>query len=56
MAKAFPERANSPIHSNPDLCLQAVVPERYLSGDVTYHLQPSGNFVLGGPQVGSCIC
>ena len=29
---------------------QAVIPEKYLDGDVDYHLQPSGKFVIGGPQ------
>lgn len=29
----------------------AVVPSRYLDDETVYHLQPSGRFVIGGPQV-----
>jgi len=29
----------------------AVVPEQYLDEETVYHLQPSGKFVIGGPQV-----
>ena len=31
-------------------CLQEVVPAKYLDDDTIYHLQPSGAFVIGGPQ------
>lgn len=31
--------------------IKAVVPSRYLDEDTIYHLQPSGRFVIGGPQV-----
>lgn len=31
--------------------VKAVVPSRYLDNDTIYHLQPSGRFVIGGPQV-----
>lgn len=31
--------------------VQAVVPSRYLDDETIYHLQPSGRFVIGGPQV-----
>lgn len=31
--------------------IRAVVPAKYLDGDTIYHLQPSGRFVIGGPQV-----
>lgn len=31
--------------------IKAVVPARYLDDDTIYHLQPSGRFVIGGPQV-----
>lgn len=31
--------------------IKAVVPSRYLDEDTVYHLQPSGRFVIGGPQV-----
>lgn len=30
--------------------VKAVVPSRYLDDDTIYHLQPSGRFVIGGPQ------
>lgn len=32
--------------------VKAVVPSQYLDDDTIYHLQPSGRFVIGGPQVG----
>ena len=31
--------------------VKAVVPCKYLDDDTIYHLQPSGRFVIGGPQV-----
>lgn len=31
--------------------VKAVVPAKYLDDDTIYHLQPSGRFVIGGPQV-----
>ena len=31
--------------------VKAVVPSAYLDEDTVYHLQPSGRFVIGGPQV-----
>lgn len=34
-----------------EVVIKAVVPERYLDEDTIYHLQPSGRFVIGGPQV-----
>ncbi len=36
--------------------IKAVVPCIYLDDDTIYHLQPSGRFVIGGPQVnvGGC--
>ncbi|XP_018081032.1 S-adenosylmethionine synthase isoform X1 [Xenopus laevis] len=30
--------------------IKAVVPEKYLDEKTVYHLQPSGRFVIGGPQ------
>lgn len=30
--------------------VEAVVPRRYLDDETVYHLQPSGRFVIGGPQ------
>lgn len=32
--------------------IKAVVPSTYLDDDTIYHLQPSGRFVIGGPQAG----
>lgn len=31
--------------------VKAVVPKDYLDDETVYHLQPSGRFVIGGPQV-----
>lgn len=31
--------------------IDAVVPAEYLDDNTIYHLQPSGRFVIGGPQV-----
>lgn len=31
--------------------IKAVVPSKYLDENTIYHLQPSGRFVIGGPQV-----
>lgn len=31
--------------------VKAVVPNQYLDDNTIYHLQPSGRFVIGGPQV-----
>lgn len=31
--------------------IKAVVPAKYLDEKTIYHLQPSGRFVIGGPQV-----
>lgn len=31
--------------------IKAVVPAKYLDDMSVYHLQPSGRFVIGGPQV-----
>lgn len=31
--------------------IKVVVPAKYLDNDTVYHLQPSGRFVIGGPQV-----
>ncbi|KFO32655.1 S-adenosylmethionine synthase isoform type-2 [Fukomys damarensis] len=35
--------------------IKAVVPAKYLDEDTIYHLQPSGRFVIGGPQVSYAI-
>ena len=34
--------------------IKAVVPDKYLDEHTVYHLQPSGRFVIGGPQVRLC--
>jgi len=31
--------------------IKAVIPRQYLDEKTVYHLQPSGKFVIGGPQV-----
>jgi len=31
--------------------IKTVVPHQYLDAKTVYHLQPSGKFVIGGPQV-----
>lgn len=36
--------------------IRAVVPAQYLDKDTIYHLQPSGRFVIGGPQVRPRLC
>lgn len=36
--------------------IKTVVPSRYLDEDTIYHLQPSGRFVIGGPQVRLLRC
>ncbi|XP_031729125.1 S-adenosylmethionine synthase [Anarrhichthys ocellatus] len=33
-----------------ELVIEAVVPAKYLDDKTIYHLQPSGRFVIGGPQ------
>lgn len=34
-----------------DKVVKTVIPAKYLDDDTIYHLQPSGRFVIGGPQV-----
>lgn len=38
-------------HCLKEQVVKAVVPSGYLDDDTVYHLQPSGRFVIGGPQV-----
>nr|XP_006129990.1 S-adenosylmethionine synthase isoform X2 [Pelodiscus sinensis] len=38
-----------------DRVIKAVVPPKYLDEKTIYHLQPSGRFVIGGPQVSYAI-
>lgn len=33
--------------------LASILPEKYVKGDITYHINPTGRFVIGGP-VGDC--
>ncbi|XP_001629888.2 S-adenosylmethionine synthase [Nematostella vectensis] len=33
-----------------DYVVKEVVPEKYIDNDTVYHMQPSGSFVIGGPQ------
>lgn len=41
-----------------DKVIKAVIPEKYLDERTVYHINPCGQFVLGGPQVSylSVIC
>ncbi len=32
-----------------------VIPEKYMDNKTIFHLQPSGRFVIGGPQVSKLI-
>ena len=34
-----------------DKVVASVIPAKYLDKDTIYHLNPSGRFVIGGPQV-----
>lgn len=38
-------------HCLKEQVVKAVIPSGYLDDDTIYHLQPSGRFVIGGPQV-----
>lgn len=38
-------------HNSLHQVINAVVPAKYLDDKTIYHLQPSGRFVIGGPQV-----
>lgn len=31
--------------------IKTVIPEKYLDSKTVYHIQPSGKFIIGGPQV-----
>jgi len=31
--------------------VNVVIPEKYIDDQTVFHLQPSGKFVIGGPQV-----
>ncbi len=30
--------------------IKPVIPEKYINGNITYHINPTGRFVIGGPQ------
>ena len=32
--------------------MKDVIPSKYIDENTVYHMQPSGRFVIGGPQVG----
>ena len=34
-----------------DKVVTAVIPRQYIDSQTVFHLQPSGRFVIGGPQV-----
>jgi S-adenosylmethionine synthetase len=34
--------------------ITVVIPEKYLDDGTTFHINPCGLFVVGGPQVSSC--
>lgn len=31
--------------------VKTVIPEKYIDSKTVYHIQPSGKFIIGGPQV-----
>ena len=31
--------------------IKVIIPPKFLHEDTVYHLQPSGKFIIGGPQV-----
>ena len=35
--------------------IKSVIPAKYLDDETIYHLQPSGRFIIGGPQVSGYI-
>jgi hypothetical protein len=35
--------------------VKTVIPEKYLDSKTVFHIQPSGKFIIGGPQV-SLLC
>lgn len=34
--------------------VKAVIPEQYLDDKTIFHINPCGNFIIGGPMVGLC--
>jgi len=34
-----------------DKVVKAVIPRQYIDSQTVFHIQPSGRFVIGGPQV-----
>merc|ERR1711975_11811 len=46
-----PEVSNDEIRKGlHEQVIKAVIPDKYLDENTIYHLQPSGRFVIGGPQ------
>jgi S-adenosylmethionine synthetase len=41
------ETIKAELHSK---VIQAVIPAQYLDAETVYHIQPSGRFIIGGPQ------
>jgi len=37
-----------------DKVIKAVIPSKYIDSQTVFHIQPSGRFVIGGPQVIAC--
>jgi S-adenosylmethionine synthetase len=31
--------------------VKVCIPEKYLDGETKYHINPCGNFIIGGPMV-----
>jgi len=38
-----------------DKVVKAVIPRQYIDARTVFHIQPSGRFVIGGPQVASAL-
>ncbi|MCB9502805.1 MAG: methionine adenosyltransferase [Deferribacteres bacterium] len=46
-----PEVDNKVLHHDIiEHVIKPVIPEKYLAGEVKYHINPTGRFVIGGPQ------
>ncbi|KAA3659878.1 MAG: methionine adenosyltransferase [Calditrichaeota bacterium] len=46
-----PDVDNKDIHHDIiENVIKPVIPENYLTGDINYHINPTGRFVIGGPQ------
>ena len=49
---AIAAETDTPVNLVSLFLFQKVIPAKYLDDKTVYHLQPSGSFVVGGPQVG----